>query len=121
MARKKFRTVTKHQIDVFNQDLSIEVLSPPNRQTKATVDYLISNAVSGIELAYIKFQEGDPAKVGINGISNEALIAIVLDRLKSFQDGPHNNKFNTEAMSLLEAALDVLEDRVVSETFINNE
>lgn len=37
----------------------------------------------------ILFQNGPIAEVGVNGITVEALIAICIDRLKSFQEGPY--------------------------------
>lgn len=38
---------------------------------------------------WILFQNGPIKEVGVNGITNEALLAIVIDRLRGFQNGPY--------------------------------
>jgi hypothetical protein len=39
----------------------------------------------GQEVTVIRFQKGSPSLDGVNGVTNEALIAVLLDRLKSVQ------------------------------------
>lgn len=54
--------------------------------------------------AQIDFQRGPIAEVGVNGITNEALIAIVIDRLNGAQEGPFRSRFNALAITALEQA-----------------
>ena len=61
--------------------------------------------------ADIKFQKGLVKEVGVNGLHNEDLIAIVIDRLEGFQSGEFKCKENANAIDLLTAALYRLGDR----------
>lgn len=65
--------------------------------------------------AQIKFQTGNPTKVGVNGITDEALIAISIDRMRSFQTGPNANRETGVALTQLEEALTSLKSRKLSE------
>jgi len=53
----------------------------------------------------ILFQNGPIPEVGVNGITNEALLAIVADRLRSFQKGPYPCTENSFALESIEKAL----------------
>ena len=61
----------------------------------------------------IQFQNGPIQEVGVNGVTNEALLAIVIDRLKSFQAGPFACLENADAQLHCEAALDLLKLRTL--------
>ena len=52
----------------------------------------------------IVFQNGPIAEAGVNGITHEALIAILVDRLRCFQDGPYKCRENALALTKLEEA-----------------
>lgn len=55
--------------------------------------------------ASIRFQNGPIKESGINGCHNEDLIAIVIDRLRSFQTGQFSCRENALAITKLEEAL----------------
>lgn len=59
----------------------------------------------------IEFQNAPIGEVGINGLSGEALIAIVHHRLQCFQAGPYACESNSAAMHYLMLALWALQDR----------
>lgn len=63
------------------------------------------------ERCTLLFQNGPIGEVGVNGITNEALLAILVDRLTGFQSGPHQCSENEVALSLLVAAKRVLAAR----------
>ena len=50
---------------------------------------------------------------GVNGITNEALLAIVADRLRGFQSGPYSCKPNACALTHIEEALHWLQQRTL--------
>ena len=56
----------------------------------------------------MKFQSGDPEKDGINGITNEVLLAILRDRLENFQAGAYPCPENAEALEYVMRASHVL-------------
>lgn len=64
-------------------------------------------------LTIIKFQKGGVQEQGVNGISNEALLAIVADRLQGFMDGPYPSEETGEALNSVLHALSCLEKRTV--------
>jgi hypothetical protein len=59
----------------------------------------------------IRFQKGPVKEVGVNGITDEALIAVVLDRLRHFQEGEFRCRENALTITKLEEALHWLEHR----------
>jgi hypothetical protein len=59
----------------------------------------------------VLFQNGPIKEAGVNGITQEVLLAIVIDRLRSFQAGPFACYANAEALSHCEVALDFLQER----------
>lgn len=62
----------------------------------------------------ISFQDGPIKEVGVNGITNEVLLAIVLDRLEGFQTSQWACDENREAQASVQHALSVLQLRTVN-------
>jgi hypothetical protein len=60
---------------------------------------------------YINFQNGPIKEFGVNGVTQEALLAIVIDRLRSFQAGPFACDENAVALKFCENALQILQTR----------
>jgi hypothetical protein len=63
---------------------------------------------------FIGFQNGPIKEFGVNGITQEALLAIVIDRLRSFQTGPFSCRENAIALTHIEEALMWLQRRTVA-------
>jgi hypothetical protein len=53
----------------------------------------------------LSFQNGPIKEFGVNGIPDEALYAILIDRLQGFQKGPYGCRENAVALTHLETAL----------------
>lgn len=68
------------------------------------------NATAGSPLL---FQNGPIGEVGLNGISNEVLLAIVIDRLRGFQRGPFNCRENALALTKLEEGMHWMHSRTL--------
>lgn len=64
----------------------------------------------GMNTCYLSFQNGDP-KEQINGLSNESLLAVVLDRLKGFQKGEFNSPETETAITHIEKTLESMHQR----------
>lgn len=64
--------------------------------------------------AAISFQNGPIKESGVNGVTQEALLAIVIDRLRSFQSGPFSCRENAIALTHCEEALMWLQRRTVA-------
>ncbi len=77
----------------------------------SSVQPLPGENVGGCILTNISFQNGPIKEVGVNGIHNEDLIAIVIDRMRGFQSGDYACRDNALALTKLEEALMWLRNR----------
>lgn len=59
----------------------------------------------------VRFQSGSPEKVGVNGLHNEQVLAMVIERLENFQDSPLACEANKIALEHLKAAQEALLSR----------
>lgn len=59
----------------------------------------------------ILFQNGPINEVGVNGLTHEALLAILCDRMRGFQSGPYASADNAEALACMEQAQAALQRR----------
>lgn len=59
----------------------------------------------------VLFQNGPISEAGVNGVTQEVLLAIVADRLRSFQAGPYACEENQNALDHVEAAQRWLHER----------
>lgn len=62
------------------------------------------------------FQHGPIKEVGTNGITNEVLLAILIDRTEGAQEGTHANDFNARALEHMRAAFAEFEARTKERT-----
>jgi hypothetical protein len=81
-------------------------------QGGACHEYWIGTNNYGVSYS-LKFQNGPIKEVGINGITHEALLAILIDRLRCFQAGEYANDYNENAMYHCMGALKSLHDRTI--------
>lgn len=104
------RELTSHKVNGLNELLKIKVLDEPGKGS-ACHQYVISyNEDSNVE---IYFQNGIVQEAGVNGISNEALLAIVEDRLLGFQSGPYSCRENAVALTKVQEAMMWLQKRTL--------
>jgi hypothetical protein len=104
------RQLTSHKVNGLNE--AIQIVPGDAGAGNAPHTYCISLIEGG--KAYgcntLEFQNGPPSE-GIHGISNEALLAIVEDRLIAFQDGPFKCRENAVALTKLQEAMMWLQKR----------
>jgi hypothetical protein len=96
------REITSHKVNPANDQLSIKVLDEPGAGG-ANHQYVVTMPNGGPD-TYISFQNGPIAENGVNGLTQEVLIAICMDRLQSFQKGPFACRENALALTKLEEA-----------------
>jgi hypothetical protein len=101
------RYLTDHVVNGLNESLDIAVLDEPG-EGNACHWYDIRLPYSTQQ---IRFQNGPILEKGVNGISNEALLAIVMDRLRGFQSGKFACQANADALEHIEEAIHVLHSR----------
>lgn len=116
--------LTTHKNNGVNDALEIEVVDEPGAggaphhylisgfdTTSNKSDPFVAKHGQPGHYATILFQNGPIGEVGVNGITHEVLLAILIDRMEAFQRGPYACDFNDGALKNLEAALAVLEAR----------
>ena len=59
----------------------------------------------------ISFQKGGVNEVGLNGVSDEALLAILIDRAEHFSAGPFSSEHGNAALFNMREALECLRRR----------
>jgi hypothetical protein len=111
------RKLTDHKLNGLNESLEINVLDEPGHGG-ACHRYHIDGPIQKVGQIQapafrtdIRFQNGPVLEAGVNGISQEALLAVVIDRLRSFQAGPYACRENALALTKCEEALMWLQKR----------
>jgi hypothetical protein len=72
---------------------------------------LLATRSDQIESLSIKFQNGPIKEAGYNGFTNEALLAVLIDRMEGFVNGPFNTTDNEDALANLRQAMYLLQKR----------
>ena len=106
------RTIEGHKVNPANDTLTITVLDEPGsggahhlyRVTGFSKDNPGGKGPLAGGAVTIAFQNGPIAEAGVNGLTHEVLLEILIDRLKCFQAGPFANGYNASALLNLEAA-----------------
>lgn len=100
------RIVTDHKLNGLNDQLHIEAMDEPV-QGRACHKYEIRLAATdGTNKVWpIDFQNGPVKESGFNGLSQESLLAIVIDHLRSFQAGQYSCRENAIALTKVEEAM----------------
>lgn len=122
------RTLDEHKINPGNDKLTITVLDEQghgganhlyqiagfNTASNAS-DPFVARHGRPAEHATVLFQNGpiDVDGNGLNGVTHEALLAVLCDRLRGFQKGPYACKANACALTHLEEALHWLQQRTI--------
>lgn len=113
------RELTSHKVSGLNDALAISAMDDLGSGGAhhcymiecRRPDGMIEKDAAGGGLTHIHFQNGPISEAGVNGISNEALLAIVEDRLKCFQDGPYKCRENAIALTHIQDAMHWLHHR----------
>lgn len=115
------RTIEDHKINPANDKIDIIVTDEPGAGG-ANYSYELtgfdpeknpSNHQPTSDKLLILFQNGPIPENGVNGVTQEVLLAIVADRLRSFQMGPYACKANACALTHIEEALHWLQQRTI--------
>ena len=117
------RQLTDHITNPANDRLTITVTDEPGAgganhryeirgfNTETNTSRLEKDDYFPAESLDILFQNGPIAEAGVNGITQEVLLAIVIDRLRCFQAGPYACEDNQRALVHTELALLALKER----------
>ncbi len=109
------RVITSHIVNPANDQITITVMDEPG-QGGACHKYLVEfckdspipHPTPSVE---INFQNGPIAEAGVNGLTQEVLLAICIDRLEGFQKGKFKCEDNELALQYMKAAQNRLQRR----------
>ena len=101
---KKQDKITTNNTGVFIAD---------EKEYNTNHEYVIKNVHDDTTVQTVKFQKGPIKEVGVNGAHNEDYIAIVINRLESFQESEYACEENDIAIEHLYAAMDALRERTI--------
>lgn len=115
------REITSHRVNPANDRLQIQVHDEPGaggaNHLYAVYGFRTLNNPSADSTCRdetclkVLFQNGPIGEAGVNGVTQEVLLAIVADRLQAFQAGPYACAENAEALRHVEAAQEALLSR----------
>lgn len=111
------REITTHKVNPANDKISITVTDKPgagganhlymiegfDTETNISCPFKTRYGTSAKHSTII-FQNGPINENGVNGVTQEVLLAILIDRLQSFQKGPFACRENAVALTHLETA-----------------
>jgi hypothetical protein len=109
------RKITAHQAEPNREVLELLVADEPG-PGGAHHEYLAywpHNGGHTVTSLMIRFQKGPILENGVNGLTQELLLAIVEDRLSCFENGPYACAANATALEHVRAALQSLKDRTL--------
>ncbi len=107
------RTIEDHKVSPANDTLVLEALDEPGHGGACHSYRVSSGSFDKFESVEIEFQNGPIAENGVNGVTQEVLLAIVADRLRGFQSGPYACKANACALTHIEEAMHWLQQRTI--------
>ena len=110
------RELHEHKINPANDLIQITADEPNPKNGNASHVYFLSypappgsnappdapEGAPAMVRTVISFQDGPINEVGVNGITNEALIVLVIDRLRGFQSSPFSCRENAVMLTKLE-------------------
>jgi len=122
------RTINDHKVNPANDRLTVTVADEPGAggashryeitgfdlsTNPSAYDPEYGQPASAGHKATIHFQNGPINEAGVNGLTQEVLLAIVADRLRSFQAGQFACRENAIALTKIEEAMQWLHSRTI--------
>lgn len=118
------RELHEHKVNPANDTLKITVLDSPGigganhlymiegfDSASNPSDPFVERYGGPAKHSTVLFQNGPIGHVGVNGVTHEALLAILIDRMRSFQAGQFACRENAIALTKLEEAQHWLHQR----------
>lgn len=104
------RTIHAHEINSANRQLRVEADDRNPDNGNASHHYRVFKQ-DGTCVGNLDFQDGPIGEAGVNGLTNEVLLAAVIDRLFGFQSSKYACSENAAALNHLSLALEALHSR----------
>lgn len=99
------RLLKNHKVNVCNSNIDVSVRDQPGAGNACHEYVVVVHHDDGDQDIRINFQNGPIAEFGTNGLTHEALLAIIEDRLLCFQAGPYACRENAVALTKIQEAM----------------
>lgn len=109
------RLLTDHKTNPANDTITIDAVDGPGPGGASHKYDIVIPYEEGalVQVVHLAFQNGAIGEVGVNGITHEVLLAILIDRLRSFEAGPYACRENAIALTKMEESLMWLHKRTM--------
>ncbi len=107
------RMITSHKSNAVNEAIDISADPRDAENGNASHEYKLYY-IDQSEKACVQqlsFQHGPIGEVGVNGVTNEALLAIIIDRMQGFQSSKWSCRENAIVLTKLQEAMMWLQER----------
>lgn len=120
------RELTGHKVNGCNDEIKIQVVDKPGSgganhryeitgfDPKHNPSADLTDSEDTFVSKTILFQNGPLKESGVNGITHEVLLAILIDRMEGFQSGPYASADNQEALEAMRTAQTALQRRTMA-------
>lgn len=113
------RELTGHKVNGCNESIGITVVDEPGCGGSCHAYDLHLLSAPGVSpgitaeqwTTKLRFQNGPIGTAGVNGITHEALLAVLIDRLEGFQSGKYACAENADTLAALQHAQSILKSR----------
>lgn len=95
----------QRMLTIADPNISVGVLDEPGPGGASHRYEVIVKGQTCDVVTHVKFQMGPIAEKGVNGLTQETLLAIVEDRLKCFQAGGYACRENAVALTKVQEAM----------------
>jgi len=102
----------RHDV-ITEADAAISIAVDKRDPDSGNMSHRYEISLDGELETVIRFQHGPIKEVGRNGLTNEVLLAIVMDRLAGAQEGPFRCRENACALTKIEEGLHWLQQRTI--------
>jgi hypothetical protein len=106
------RMISEHKVNPANDRINIAAVDDVGPGGANHV-YEVTIPETG-KVVTLSFQNGPINEAGVNGVTHEVLLAIVADRMRSFQSGPYSCRENALALTKIEEAMHWLHSRTLA-------
>ena len=106
------RQITTHIVPGEKDHLLIGTMDKPGHGgAHHEYEIFVPDSSVRLDTECVIFQNGPIKEFGVNGITHEVLLAIIIDRLTCFQNGPFPSDLNAKALHHCQEALTNLQER----------
>lgn len=109
------RSLFDHVLPGTTDNLGITATDEPGAGGAHHEYVILSQGVDGkpVPLGEINFQNGPIKEAGVNGVTEDSLMTVLLDRFRAFQEGPYKSRYNALVITKLEEALHWNQQRTI--------